>query len=112
MGSAHQTKVHNPTIIKGEHCLEQEVCITTGCTLVQMYVTDWTETQRVDPMLNTVLEWLKAQRKTDLKALLAEHTSSEESQLMLWNWQNFTIYQGALYLCSIPKGEIDRPSTF
>ena len=37
--------------------------------------------------------------------LLAEHASSEESQLMLQNWQNFMIHQKALYLHSTPKGK-------
>ena len=44
-------------------------------------------------------------RRQDLKALLAEHASSEEGRLILWNQQNFTIHQGALYLHSMPKGE-------
>ena len=56
-------------------------------------------------MLSAALDWLKAQKKTDLKALLLEHTSSEEGWLILWNQQNFMIHQGALYLCSMPKGE-------
>ena len=56
-------------------------------------------------MLSAVLDWLKVHKKTALKALLAEHASSEEGQLILWNQQNFTIYQGAIYLCSMPKGE-------
>ena len=104
MGSVHWAKVHNPTIVEGDHCLEQEVCVTAGHALVQMHVTDWTEVQREDPMLITVLDWLKAQ-KTDFKALLAEHASSEEGQPILWNWQNFMIHLGALYLCSMPKGK-------
>ena len=41
----------------------------------------------------------------DLKTLLAEHASREESQLILLNRQNFTIHQKALYLCSTPKGK-------
>ena len=77
MRSAHQAKVHDPTIIEGDHHLEQEVHVTAGCMLLQMHVNDWTEAQREDPMLSAVLDWLKAQ-KIDLKALLAEHTSSEE----------------------------------
>ena len=60
---------------------------------------------REDPALNTVLDWLKAQKKTDLKVLLAEHTSSEEGNLILHNRENFAIHQGSLYLCSTPKGE-------
>ena len=105
MGSAHQAKVHNLTIVEGDCCLEQEVHVTTGHALVQMHVTDWTEAQREDLMLSAVLDWLKAQKKTDLKALLAEHTSSEEGQLILWNWQNFRIHEGTLHLCLMPKGE-------
>ena len=75
--------------------------------LVQMHVTVWAEAQREDASLSAILDWLKAQKKTDLKVLLAEHTSSEEGQLILWNQQNFMIHQGALYLCSMPKGEME-----
>ena len=102
LASMHWAKVHDPTIVKGDHHLEQEVCVTAGCALVQMHVTDWAEAQKEDPLLSTVLNWLKSQKKIDLKALLAEHTSSKEGRLILWNWQNFTIHQGALYLCSMP----------
>ena len=55
----HWAKVHDPAIIEGKHCLEQEVCVTAGCALVQMHVTDWAETQKEDPMLSAVLNWLK-----------------------------------------------------
>ena len=78
MGSAHWAKVHDPAIVEGDHCLKQEVCVAAGCTLVQMHVTDWTEAQKDNQMLSAVLDWLKAQKETDLKALLAEHTSSKE----------------------------------
>ena len=47
------------------------------------------------------------QKKTDLKAFLANHASSKEGWLILWNWQNFKIHQGALYLCSMPKGKTE-----
>ena len=103
--SALQAKVHDPAIIKGDHHLEKEVCITAGHVLVQMHITDWAKAQKEDPMLSALLNWLKAQKKTDLKALLAEYTSSKEDQLILWNWQNFTTHQRALYLCSTPKGK-------
>ena len=68
-----------------------------------MHVPDWAKAQREDQKLSTVLDWLKAQKQTDLKALLAEHTSSEEGTLILCNQQNFNIHQVALY--SMPKGE-------
>ena len=83
LGSAHQAEVHDPAIVKGNCCLEQEVCVAAGHTLVQMHITDLAEAQREDPMLSTVLYWLKAQKKTDLKVLLAEHASSKEGKLIL-----------------------------
>ena len=43
MGSVHWAKVHNPTVVEGDHHLEQEVCVATSHTPVQMHVTDWTE---------------------------------------------------------------------
>ena len=58
-------------------------------------------------MLSIVLNWLKAQKKTDLKALLAEHASSKEGKLLLCNWQNIMVHQGALYLHSMPKVETE-----
>ena len=103
LGAAHQAKVHDPTVVEGDLSLEQEVHVTIGCSLIQMHVTDWAKAQRGDPMLSAVLDWLKAQKKTDLKAPLAEHASSKEGQLI----QNFTIHQGALYLCSTSKGETE-----
>ena len=75
------------------------------CAQVQMHVTDWAKAQREDPALIAVLDWLGVQKKTDLKVLLADHACSEEGQLILRNHQNFTIYQGALYLCLTPKGK-------
>ena len=58
-------------------------------------------------MLSMVLDWLKVQKQTDLKALLAEHASREEGQLILWNRQNSVIHQGALYLHMMLKGETE-----
>ena len=104
--SVCQAKVHDPAMVKGHHWLEQEVCVATGHALVQIHITDWAKFQIENPMLSTALDWLKAQ-KTDLKALLAEHTSSKEGWLILQNQQNFTIHQGALYLHSTPKGETE-----
>ena len=71
-------------MVEGEQCVEQEVHVTTGCALVEMYVTDLAEAQREDLMLGALYDWLKAQKQTDLKALLAEHASSEEGKLILW----------------------------
>ena len=85
IGTAHHAKVHDPAMVEGNQCLEQEVCAVTGYPLEEMHVTDWAKAQREDPMLSAVLDWLKAQKQTDLKMLLVEHTSSEEGKLILWN---------------------------
>ena len=107
LGMAHHAKVHDLAMMEGDQHLEQEVCIATGCPLVLMHVTDWGKAQREDPMLSTMLDWLKAQKQTNLKMLLVEHTSNEEGKLILQNRQNFTIHQGALYLLSMPKGKTE-----
>ena len=94
LGMVHDAEVHDPAIVEGNQCLEQEVCVATGCPLLEMHVTDWVKAQREDQMLTTVLDWLKAQKQTDLKGLLAEHASSDEGNLILHNQQNFAIHQG------------------
>ena len=101
----HWAEVHNTTITKGDPSLEKEVHVAAGHILVQIHVMDWPEAQWEDPMLSAVLDKLKAQKETDLKALLVEHASGEKGQLILWNWQNFMIHWGALYLHSVPKGK-------
>ena len=40
-----------------------------------MHVTDWASE---DPVLNAVLDWLEAKKKTDLKTVLGEHASCDE----------------------------------
>ena len=47
-----------------------------------MHMTDWAKTQREDPVLNAVLDWLEDQKKTDLKTLLGDHASSVDGQLV------------------------------
>ena len=89
MGSVHQAEVHDPTVVEVDHHLEQEIHVTAGHMHVQMHVTDWAEAQKEDLMLGVVLDWLKAQKKTDWKALLAEHTSSKEGQLILQELAEF-----------------------
>ena len=92
-------------MVEGDYGVEKEVCVTTGWVLVEMHMTNWAKTQREDAMLNAVLDWLEAQKKTDLKTLLGEHASSKEGQLVWRNFQNFMIHQKVLYLCSMPRGK-------
>ena len=76
--TAHWAEVHDPTIAKGDHDLKQEVCVTVWHALVQMHITDWKGAQSKDLVLSAVLDWLETQKKTHLKTLFREHTSSEE----------------------------------
>ena len=48
----------------------KKTCVATGQVLVEMHVTDWARIQKEDPVLKAVLNWLEAQRKTNLKTLL------------------------------------------
>ena len=105
LGAVHRAKGCDPAAVESDHKIEKEVCVTVGWVSVEMHVTDWAKAQREDPVLNAVLNWLEAQKKTDLKTLLGEHASSEEGQLVWQNHQNFTTLQNTLYLCSMPKGE-------
>ena len=105
LGAAHRAEGYDPVVVKGNYSLEKEVHVTAGQVLVEMHVTDWAKTQREDPVLNAVLDWLIAQKKTDLKTLLGEHASSVDGQLVWRNCQNFMIHQKVLYLCTTPKGE-------
>ena len=78
IGAVHREETHDPTMVESDHHVEQEVCVAAGHTLVQMHVMDLAEAQREDPTLRAVLDWLKAQKRTDLKVLLAKQASSEE----------------------------------
>ena len=43
-----------------------------------MHVTNWAATQKEDPELNAVLQWLGSRKKADLRTLLREYIMSEE----------------------------------
>ena len=105
LGATHRAKGYDPVVVEGDYSLEKEVYVTAGWVLVEMYMTDWAKTKREDPILNAVLDWLEAWKKTDLKTLLGEHASSVDGWLVWRNCQNFVIHQKALYLCMTPKGE-------
>ena len=43
-----------------------------------MHMTDWAAAQKEDLILNAVLNWLGAQKKTNLRTLLGENAFSKE----------------------------------
>ena len=78
LAATHRAEGYDPAVFQGNHGLEKEVCVTARWVLVEMHMTDWAKAQREDPVLNVVLDWLEAQKKTDLKTLLGEHVPSED----------------------------------
>ena len=78
LGAAQRTEGDDPAIDEGDHNIEKEVHVTAGQVLVEMHVTNWATPQREDPELDTVLYWLEAKKKFDLRTLLGEHVSSKE----------------------------------
>ena len=105
LGTAHSAEACKPAVVEGDHNIEREACVTAGQVLVEMHVTDWATAQKEDPVLNAVLSWLEAQKKTNLRTFFRQHASSKEGQMVLWNHQNFMTLENTLYLCSMPKGE-------
>ena len=81
LGATHRAKGCDPAVVEGDHNIEKEVHVAAGWVLVEMHMTDWAKAQRGDPVLNDVLNWSEAQKKTDLKTLLGGHASSMEGQL-------------------------------
>ena len=105
VGTSQRVERENPTVIKNDQQLEQEVRVTTGQVLVEMHVTNWAAAQKEDPELDAVLQWLASKKKTDLRTLLRECLMSEEGWMVWTNCQNFISLKGTLYLHSTPKGE-------
>ena len=63
LGATHRAEGYNPAVVEGDYGVQKEVCVTTGQVLVEMHVTEWAKTQREDPVLNAVLDWLEAQKR-------------------------------------------------
>ena len=76
LGATHRAEGYDPAVVEDNYSLEKQVHIAAWQVLVEMHVTDWATTQREDPVLNAVLDWMEAQKKTSLKTLLGEHASS------------------------------------
>ena len=85
LGMAHRAEGHDPLVVEGDYDIEREVHVTTGWVQVEMHMPNWAAAQKEDLVLNAVLSWLGAQKKTNLRTLLGEHASSEEDQMV---WRN------------------------
>ena len=62
LGTVHRAKFHDAAMVEGDQHLEQKVCVTAGCPLVEMHVTEWAKALKEHLKLSTVFDWLKAQK--------------------------------------------------
>ena len=90
VGTSQRAERENPTVIKSDQQLEQEVWVAAGQVLVEMHVTDWAAAQKEESELDVVLQWLGSKKKADLRTLLGECIRSKEGRMMWRNCQNFT----------------------
>ena len=93
-------------MIKGSQEKEKEVQVTAGWVLVEMHVTDWAATQKKDPKLEAVLQWLESKKKTNLRTLLREHALCEEGWIIWRNHQNFTASKAPFICDPCQKGRM------
>ena len=106
LGMAHKAEGHNPSMVEGDHNVEKEVHVTAGQVQVEMHMTDWATAQKEDPVLNVMLNWLGAQKKTDLRILLGKHASSKEGQMVWRIHQNFKLSRMPSIYTLCPKGRM------
>ena len=60
LGATHRAEGYDAAVHEGDCGIEKVVCVTKVCMLVEMHMADWAKTQREDPVLNAVLNWLEA----------------------------------------------------
>ena len=70
LGMAHRAECHRPSVVEGDQNLEKEVHVAAGQVQVEMHMTNRAAAQKEDPDLNAMLNWLGAQKKSDLRTLL------------------------------------------
>ena len=91
-----------------KHKPVQGTAILAWAANVDLHVTDWVTTQQEDPILKTAIEWISSQKVQDLKHLLDNNINAEEGKTILWELKKLTLYQGALYHCHTPAGELEE----
>ena len=82
--------------------------ILAGAACVDLHVTDWVTTQQEDPIFKIVIEWISGWKVQDLKHLLGDDTNSKEGKTILWEQNSLMLYQGTLYHCFTPTGELEE----
>ena len=86
----------------------QQTAILASDACISLHVTDWVTAQQEDPICKTAIEWISGQRVQDPKHPLGDHAKTKEGKTILQEWKKLLLYQGALYHCLTPTGELDE----
>ena len=105
-GTILRADVHDPRLVENDLDREEKILVQVR-RLGDLHVTDWARTQREDPSLEVIMDWLKAHKSTDLKELLDNVKDLDKSHAttLYRNRQNFELREGILYLRETPKDE-------
>ena len=73
LGTAHSAEGHDPTADEGDHNIEGRCESLQDEYNLRCMRLIGPQLRKEYPVLNAVLSWLEAQKKTDLRTLLGEH---------------------------------------
>ena len=88
IGTTGRANAHDPMVAAADeriHTQLEETAVQAQAAHmhVNLHVTDWVVVQQEDPILKIVMEWISSHKVQDLKHLLGDHTTSEESMAIL-----------------------------
>ena len=117
VGSVGRADIHNPVVAVTYEEAHKQVWETAfqvrgNHPCVSLHVTDWVATQREDPILKTMVEWISIQKVQDLKHLLGDDANTEDGMAFLWEQKKQVLYQGAFYHQHTPAGELEETMQF
>ena len=117
MRMTERAEAQDPALAKADeeiHKPVQETAILARATqaCINLHVADWVTTQQEDPVLKTAIELISNWKVQDLKHLLGDDANNEEGKTILGEWRKLTLYQGALYHCHTPMGELEEVLQF
>ena len=117
MGLTGRADAHDPVVAETDkviHKQVQEAVLQARAAHkhVNLHVTDWVATQWEDPVLKAMINWISHQKVQNLKHLLGDDVNTEEGVAVLCEQKKLMLYQGALYHCHTPAGELEEVLQF
>ena len=117
IGTAGRADAHDPVMAEANESIHRKVEETivqaqAAHTHINLHVTDWIAPQQEDTLLKIVMEWIAFHKAQDLKHLLGDHATIEDSVVILREWKKFMLHQGAIYHCDTPAGELEEAMQF